>query len=637
MRTTAMRVALTTLALALLAAPGMAAVTWNYAGTASATTTPGWLQDYKRVRYYSAVVDPAGRVYVTAGTNGREQEGSISIFTPNDASNPTSWTQIDVDMTAAGAPRGVTKLVVAGDGRVYGLQNWLEVAWGYSGTLNPGRIVRINPTTVVADQVDIIKEYPLKSDSSTDPAWGVWLNRPMGLTVGGDGNVYWTVGGNDSVDCPANCYKYHYFWRYDIVSDTVEEGPINTINNGWSENHKIFDLEYVEDSWFAVVSAGGGIASAGAMGWTHNRNQAANGDINPQWGVGSIINKLAYDRTWNKLWYGPFGSDPGTSTKHTVIMGRWNGALNVDDPENPMLANTGLFEAAPSSGQQPGIGLGVGGCYSPNWDGWHANGNDPNGTTGGVANPVNGGRYWVNALAVNPGSSAAWMSWGSDANYNNTTVNPDVFNGPFAPVGKVYVVQKDACGPSSSDPDADQGTPQAGLNSNPSQVVALAFWSDKILAVTCDMSTGQTTSGQFNLFWATNPTPPVAGACCTADGCIDGITSSECPTAEEFYANTTCDGRDDTTRIPVDCRFRICHDPVFDADNDGDVDQEDFAVLQACITGTGISDFPIKCSCFNEATGDTPEVVNGADLYLFEQCASGPGIPVDPACDNPAP
>ena len=43
-----------------------------------------------------------------------------------------------------------------------------------------------------------------------------------------------------------------------------------------------------------------------------------------------------------------------------------------------------------------------------------------------------------------------------------------------------------------------------------------------------------------------------------------------------------------------------------DTDGDGDVDQLDFAIFQACLTegGGAISDSPVKCSCYDVAGGD---------------------------------
>ncbi|MDM8007435.1 MAG: hypothetical protein QUV05_14950 [Phycisphaerae bacterium] len=71
--------------------------------------------------------------------------------------------------------------------------------------------------------------------------------------------------------------------------------------------------------------------------------------------------------------------------------------------------------------------------------------------------------------------------------------------------------------------------------------------------------------------------------------------------------------------------------PWPDADEDGDVDQADFAVFQLCFSGDGnaLSD-PATCRRFNR-DGDSD--VDSLDFNKFEKCATGPGIALDP--ENP--
>jgi hypothetical protein len=66
-----------------------------------------------------------------------------------------------------------------------------------------------------------------------------------------------------------------------------------------------------------------------------------------------------------------------------------------------------------------------------------------------------------------------------------------------------------------------------------------------------------------------------------------------------------------------------CPVPFADADEDGDVDQDDFGALQLCFTGAngGILD---GCDCFNR---DGDNDVDDWDYGAFEDCATGPGIP----------
>ena len=80
-----------------------------------------------------------------------------------------------------------------------------------------------------------------------------------------------------------------------------------------------------------------------------------------------------------------------------------------------------------------------------------------------------------------------------------------------------------------------------------------------------------------------------------------------------------------------------CNSPVFDADGDTDVDQDDFGVFQACFTGLdpaeGVLDWE-NCGCFDV---DENEAVDETDYGAFEACASGPDAPADPACDDAVP
>lgn len=85
-----------------------------------------------------------------------------------------------------------------------------------------------------------------------------------------------------------------------------------------------------------------------------------------------------------------------------------------------------------------------------------------------------------------------------------------------------------------------------------------------------------------------------------------------------------------------------CNSPVFDVASssgdatgiDGAVDHMDFAVFQACYTGSdpGPGQFDSYwCSCLDF---DGDKDIDGDDYTAFEGCASGPGILADPACDD---
>jgi hypothetical protein len=87
----------------------------------------------------------------------------------------------------------------------------------------------------------------------------------------------------------------------------------------------------------------------------------------------------------------------------------------------------------------------------------------------------------------------------------------------------------------------------------------------------------------------------------------------------------------DSVKACVDCPLATdCPNPFADADADGDVDQTDFAQLQACFTGTG-GGIPGGCGCLDH---DGSGSIDSPDLDAFEICATGAGIPAAKACDD---
>ena len=65
---------------------------------------------------------------------------------------------------------------------------------------------------------------------------------------------------------------------------------------------------------------------------------------------------------------------------------------------------------------------------------------------------------------------------------------------------------------------------------------------------------------------------------------------------------------------------------VADLDDDGDVDQEDFGVFQACLSGTGVQ-YPPGCGDADlHLDGDVDE----DDWAIFQSCMAGPDVP--PGC-----
>ncbi|MDM8005110.1 MAG: hypothetical protein QUV05_03015 [Phycisphaerae bacterium] len=66
-----------------------------------------------------------------------------------------------------------------------------------------------------------------------------------------------------------------------------------------------------------------------------------------------------------------------------------------------------------------------------------------------------------------------------------------------------------------------------------------------------------------------------------------------------------------------------------DFDYDQDVDQSDFSLFQACLSGIGATASDPACQ---EADFNGDRDVDQSDLELFEKCASGPGIPAVAGC-----
>jgi hypothetical protein len=63
-----------------------------------------------------------------------------------------------------------------------------------------------------------------------------------------------------------------------------------------------------------------------------------------------------------------------------------------------------------------------------------------------------------------------------------------------------------------------------------------------------------------------------------------------------------------------------CHVPFADADEDGDIDQVDFAIFQLCI---GADPLPDECRCFDTTSSGS---INATDVVNFINCATGPDV-----------
>jgi hypothetical protein len=82
--------------------------------------------------------------------------------------------------------------------------------------------------------------------------------------------------------------------------------------------------------------------------------------------------------------------------------------------------------------------------------------------------------------------------------------------------------------------------------------------------------------------------------------------------------------------------LRDCHLPFADADDDGDVDQDDFSVFQRCQTRANVRTVSNECSCFDrDSDGDVDAggQTGSSDLEIFGQCATRAGVPANPECE----
>ncbi|MGB9625677.1 MAG: hypothetical protein ACPMAQ_12545, partial [Phycisphaerae bacterium] len=280
------------------------AADWTYVGTSLFTTAPSKMQDYKRIIFNCIAVDGMGNVYATAANgNNNGAAGGLTIYRAGGG-------QIDVDLNngGAGLKGSITKMVRGGDGKIYGLQNWLEIHWSYNSGV-PNRIIRIDPDGTVT---------PIWS-----PAHYTWPNdsdRIGGMDVAADGNIYWTTNSADGY------WKYHYFWKFDVTQPISETNPAEAphrdqhgvtglVNDGMSEMHRVLDLVYVGRykegpviDWFTVLGRGNAGTTAAyyadAMSWTEARGPAAPnanaGMSDPGWGR-DWVTAAAYDPANKKL------------------------------------------------------------------------------------------------------------------------------------------------------------------------------------------------------------------------------------------------------------------------------------------------------------------------------------------------
>ncbi len=118
------------------------------------------------------------------------------------------------------------------------------------------------------------------------------------------------------------------------------------------------------------------------------------------------------------------------------------------------------------------------------------------------------------------------------------------------------------------------------------------------------------------LIGVTTDTLTIPGVASADAGTYRCVVTAECGTATSNTAALTVSG---PPAVPGDL------------DGDGDVDLDDFALLQVCRNGPGIAPTGPICP---QADLDEDDDVDGADVWVLLGCLSGADIPGDPACTD---
>ncbi len=474
---------LTTSAVVASLASAVSAATWTkvgstglkYTGLKANQNNQGWIKDRRRIKLASIAVDPNGNIFCAYPISFGGQPGAGSAVTIFKAGGG----RIDINLPQQGLYGGISRLVVGGDGLVYGLQNWMEINWNYADS-HPDRILQFNANGGV-----VPVWCPDNDDNGVCDVGDT--SRIVGMTAGGDGNVYWIMIGTEP-------WRRKFLWRYDVALGQVEGSPQNGIvNNGWSESQfRMQSFEYVGkgqdgEDYFAILwnrnnSADWDLCSirwpenvsGDSQQWPSNykdgiRRIAANARLNSGWGR-DWETGIAYDSVRNRLIAVARGnggsSAPSFPVGGTNFITRWNGAPG----------GAGLFQYF-DGGLDRTVGV-------QNCEIWHANRNDP--LDSGASNFTGAlGQMWVQAMAINPADGRLWTSYGADPNYAQSDLGRVVIHGADNPVVEYW----------------DAGVPEPNA-----WVMALAFSGGKCYALTLNFETEE-----FTLYSTTDLEPQSPG------------------------------------------------------------------------------------------------------------------------------
>lgn len=220
---------------------------------------------------------------------------------------------------------------------------------------------------------------------------------------------------------------------------------------------------------------------------------------------------------------------------------------------------------------------------------------------------------------------------------------------------RTFVVKPQSAGDYDVDGDVDGDDAQAfaacfsgpadiGGYILPSQACQDAFDADQDTDVDCEDYVG------FLMVWTGPPVCPPAFTICQTDCDSDGVQDA-CQIAQGLADDCDdngvpdhCQPDADGDSVPDACD--LCPGtppgslvdregcPTFlksDLDRDGDVDQDDFGLLQICYSGSGIAVTDAACLT---ARLDDDDDVDRDDCEVFMGCFAGPNVPIDPTCEQ---